>query len=489
MALTVEQLERERQARLKEAVAGEPTSDGKDEKREKLQAQIKSFAQLAPVPSCRSYAAAEARVLRAMKSGEKMLDLRLDLTHQKLQVVPADVLRLGDSLCELSVVGNRICELPADLDLCRRLRVLNLSANELSGLPNLSALENLAYVGLSYNRVDDDGLPLLARCLPPTLSVLDLGANELCHLEPLLDLFDGLIPSLRHLTLKGNPLCIGAGYRQRVAASDAFGGVLALLDDVALPSAADASASLPSAADAPPEAAAEPPAPPEGAPDGSEEEEVSEETRLEREAAAAAAEEERKRSVTLRVTVEQLKGVPDPVPDAAAAGAPGAADPAEAAAAAEECLMLAFAIGGNRQVTKPVPRAHTIDFDELTVELTVPRTVALRDELLIHGVAFEVLTRPGPPPPDDADAAAAAAAEGEAEAAEPEPEPVLLGTVVSHWESLAAGETAMTQVCSAIVQPPAPPKKGKADKKGARRPAKLPPPFTLTLTVSLAIVS
>ena len=36
MAITIEQLERERQARLKEAVAGEPVSDGKDEKREKL---------------------------------------------------------------------------------------------------------------------------------------------------------------------------------------------------------------------------------------------------------------------------------------------------------------------------------------------------------------------------------------------------------------------------------------------------------------------
>ena len=42
----VESLERERQARLKEAVAGEPSSDGKDEKRERLVTQINALSGL-----------------------------------------------------------------------------------------------------------------------------------------------------------------------------------------------------------------------------------------------------------------------------------------------------------------------------------------------------------------------------------------------------------------------------------------------------------
>ena len=64
---TVEALERERQARLKEAVAGEPANKGKAEKRDLLQAQIAKFQK--PIdadsaPTCKSYAAAEALIIK-----------------------------------------------------------------------------------------------------------------------------------------------------------------------------------------------------------------------------------------------------------------------------------------------------------------------------------------------------------------------------------------------------------------------------------------
>ena len=45
---TVEALERERQARLKEAVAGEPANKGKAEKRDALMAQIAEFHHTRP---------------------------------------------------------------------------------------------------------------------------------------------------------------------------------------------------------------------------------------------------------------------------------------------------------------------------------------------------------------------------------------------------------------------------------------------------------
>jgi hypothetical protein len=241
--LTVEALERERQARLKEAVAGEPDyieeeepeDEWKDDKRQSFTRQQKAFSSLADMPTCTSYSAAEKLVLKTMKAGGKLLDLRLDLTLQRLQVVSGEVLKLGDSLRELTVVGNRICEMPAELDLCRRLRVLNLAANDLSGLPDLTRLKELAHVGLACNRVDDSSLPAVVRSLPASLASLDLGANELCSLESLLSAFEArALPGLRQLTLKSNPLGLIRLYRLRVAATS-FGSALTLLDEVPPP--------------------------------------------------------------------------------------------------------------------------------------------------------------------------------------------------------------------------------------------------------------
>ena len=122
-----------------------------------------------------------------------------------------------------------------------------------------------------------------------------------------------------------------------------------------------------------------------------------------------------------------------------------------------------------------MPRAPIIDFENTSVELTLPRSVELRDELLVHGIPFDVYTLSAPAAPEgDGD-----------EAAPPEPERTLLGTVVTHWGSLLSGEVELTQVSSASVQPAAP-KPAKGSKKSKAKP---PPPFTLSITASIAVLS
>ena len=109
---------------------------------------------------------AEVRAQRAAaKSKSTFMPplLRLNLTMQKLLVVPAAVCKL-DSLVELSVVANRICELPAQLGQCWRLRVLNAGANELCALPVLSET-TLVHVGLVRPRRAARESVLAACCL------------------------------------------------------------------------------------------------------------------------------------------------------------------------------------------------------------------------------------------------------------------------------------------------------------------------------------
>ena len=504
---TVEQLERERQQRLKEAVAGELASDGKEERRDRLQRQISTFQ--APLEkdapqTCKSYAAAEAVIIKAMKSGAKFCDIRLDLTHQKLLVVPADVLRLGESLIHLSLVGNFLCELPTDLDLCRRLRVLNLSANELCSLPDLSELGELSHVGMSYNRVEDAGLPALCRALPRSLKSLDLSANELCDMEGFIDVFDDAFGGLQHLALKHNPLVLQRAYRSTLLAAS-IGAHLTVLDGDDVSAEMRASAIEESAARAASavgdsaEEAAEAPAtddPPDAAATGAEGGTGGAEGGG-AEGGGAAADGGEKR-VCLRVTLTRVEGVPEV--NGEGAGAPAAAPEAgtpEDGGENPHQLVVAFTVLDRKTETQPIARAPLVDLEDTSVEVVVPRSAALRDALLVHGVPFEVYAlSPPPPPPDGADGADGADGSGgapadgaadDADGAAAPTEKVLLGTVLSTWDPLLSGAAEFTQVCSTRVQPAAIAKKSRS---GKRRSAgsKPPPPFTLSITASIEVV-
>ena len=118
--------------------------------------------------------------------------------------------------------------------------------------------------------------------------------------------------------------------------------------------------------------------------------------------------------------------------------------------------------------------------------IEVPRSVELRDQLMVHGITFDVLKIVPPPPADEA--AAEPDAQGEAAELPAETETESLGSVNSHWEALVSGQSSLGQVCQAVVQPPAPASKSKRGDKKASRRAKPPPPFTLALTVKVEIL-
>ena len=421
-----------------------------------------------PTCKCSSPPQAEELIIKAMKKGAKMADVRLDLTYQNLTVVPADVLRLGESLVQLSVVGNGLVEMPADLDLCRRLRVLNLSCNELSGLPKLSGLRELVHVGLGYNRITDRDLTPLKRNLPGTLQSLDLTANDLVNLEGLLELFEEGF-TLKHFALKHNPLAINPGYRNTVVKS-AFGALLTMLDGVEVV-AADPAAEAAAKAAAEAEAAAKAEA-------GEDEDEGEEEEDDEDDSGPPKAH--------LKLTIMQLSGIPEePAAAPAADGDDAPAEGGEGGGGGDQMLEVEFTLhgfnGGEPFCTKPLPRAPTVDFESTTVDLGKHLlTAELRDQLVVHGIPFDVYTTAPAPPAEEGDEG------GGEEGAEPERVRTLLGRVTTHWGSLAAGEAELTQVSSALVQPAAPEKKKKKGKK--QPPAKRPPPFQLSITASLLIV-
>ena len=278
------------------------------------------------------------------------------------------------------------------LDLCTRLRVLNLAANELEGLPDMSAMAELLHVGVGYNRVDDHGLGALVRCLPRAkLQSLDLGSNELTDLEAALDALEPLT-ALRHLTLQGNPLCIRPDYRA-TCARHPLSARLAQLDGTELPSASEGPAGGASPAKSP--------APPDPPPAATGAEGEGDE--------AAAVVPVPPDHVKLVIGVSQLHGVPDPAnaaeaPAAAPAPAPpaGKGAPEAAPEAREEHVIVRFSVLGETRSTAPVPRSEAAagaPLDE-RFELVLPRSVRLRDQLSVHGIDFSVIVLP--PPPEEA---------------------------------------------------------------------------------------
>ena len=173
---TMEALERDRLALLKEVIGQEVVDTAKHAKRDALAKDLRGFAETAPLEE-------ETKTIHSLEQARRLekrgAPIRLDLTRTNITTLSADVCALGH-LHELVLVANALERLPPSLSNCRKLQSLQLGANRLSALPDLSALDGLLHVGLSYNEVDDARLPALVASLPrATLRSLDLSDNPL----------------------------------------------------------------------------------------------------------------------------------------------------------------------------------------------------------------------------------------------------------------------------------------------------------------------
>jgi len=119
----------------------------------------------------------------------------------------------------------------------------------------------------------------------------------------------------------------------------------------------------------------------------------------------------------------------------------------------------------------PVAWGPELGFPE-AFEVELPRSVALRDALLIRGIPF--VLEYSPPPSDPAEAAAPA----EAPPAEPVEVPPPLATFTSTWRVLAGQQDTHAQQCATTLVPPA--AKGR---KGRKKAA----PLSLTLDVTATL--
>ena len=569
---TIEQLEKERQATLKEVVSGPDIEDEASVKRKNAvrDAVLQFRSTDAETLVARSVAEAEALLARH-ENDDLVSGLRLDLTCQRLSCVPAAVVGMA-GITELSVVGNRICELPVALGKCWRLRVLNAGANELRGLPRLNKTP-LLHVGMNGNLIKDDGCapppprggrrprpcpcpprpggggrersprvaergpsspglssrprraapPLAAHRvagivanLPTSTASLDVANNELCNLTSALAALKTM-PALRHLSLKGNPMCLRPAYASAVAAAS-VGRQLLLLDGRALPKA--------TAADG---AGGE-----EGGDSDEDDEDVGAEdgpigvgAGVDAAGAGGAAAAEMAR---LRVTLVSLEGA------AGGQAAPPADAPTEAPAeeGGEAVAVLSFTLLGQVRAphrargetggpvfatplrsrrlartppglpaaaslprtpptptphpyppraqthsTAPLPLADAIEVGQ-SFEVSAPRTTRLRTALSISGISVALAL--GKHRSEAEAEAQGAGGEEEGEAKPPALETSEVGLIVSRWPSLLDGEASCTQRVTLEVSPAA----AKASSRRKKsKDSKAPYTVALTLTVDV----
>eukprot|EP01027_Heterolobosea_sp_BB2_P006304 GEZU01009544.1.p2 GENE.GEZU01009544.1~~GEZU01009544.1.p2 ORF type:complete len:230 (+),score=60.28 GEZU01009544.1:911-1600(+) len=113
---------------------------------------------------------------------------------------------LPPTLQKLDARGCRINAIPASIRQCTKLRILLLGQNQFRGtLPReVIALEStLEHLDFSSNQLTD--LPdefINSEKMQQKLEMLDLGNNNIAHLQPQL----GNFRAIRHMNLEGNPL-------------------------------------------------------------------------------------------------------------------------------------------------------------------------------------------------------------------------------------------------------------------------------------------
>ena len=142
--------------------------------------------------------------------------LELDLEgNPELVSIPAGALPRLTSLETLRLTGCALTHLPEDMNRCESIARLFAGANDITDAHPAFELPCAVHVGLAHNRI---------AALPPpevtaraeALMSLDLTHNDLCDAA---DAFASLraMPSLRALSLAGNPMAMGTGFAARVA--------------------------------------------------------------------------------------------------------------------------------------------------------------------------------------------------------------------------------------------------------------------------------
>ena len=142
--------------------------------------------------------------------------LELDLEgNPELVSIPAGALSRLTSLETLRLTGCALTHLPEDMNRCESIARLFAGANDITDAHPAFELPCAVHVGLAHNRI---------AALPPpevtaraeALMSLDLTHNDLCDAA---DAFASLraMPSLRALSLAGNPMAMGTGFAARVA--------------------------------------------------------------------------------------------------------------------------------------------------------------------------------------------------------------------------------------------------------------------------------
>ena len=141
--------------------------------------------------------------------------VEINLEGNELVSVPTGALSRLTRLETLRLTGCALTHLPEDLGRCESIARLFAGANRITDASPAFELPCAVHVGLAHNRI---------AALPPpevtaraeALMSLDLTHNDLCDAA---DAFASLraMPSLRALSLAGNPMAMGTGFAARVA--------------------------------------------------------------------------------------------------------------------------------------------------------------------------------------------------------------------------------------------------------------------------------
>jgi Leucine-rich repeat (LRR) protein len=146
------------------------------------------------------------------------------ITNERVSVMPLDLNRIGrlSKLCELRVRNNQIKQLPSSVQKLKCLRVLDISMNALTSLPDclFNSNSNLESLRAAFNQltslpssirrasklqeldVNNNKIEIVPYRLPLELRILKLGCNCITFLP--VEMRD--LTKLTHVTVEGNPL-------------------------------------------------------------------------------------------------------------------------------------------------------------------------------------------------------------------------------------------------------------------------------------------